>query len=317
MSAGLLARARGDACPVAQSIAAALGVEFYDAELGVHGKYRFDAQLGCLLYDQVHRVGLDQCLQQHDARPRLGHWRKTLAQNEHRAVLRQRFDRRPSFRPVRIENDQRIADATAQYAPDVMGLLGIEHETRTLQIGVDEQAGRCFSVSVHGEDLAVIDYSSSLKKALSIDPASGWLRKVARVPSPNADERPLACVPSLIVVHGISLPPGEFGGPWIDRLFTNDLPADAHHYFAGIAGLRVSSHVLIRRSGEIRQYVPFTSRAWHAGHSSWCGRPACNDYSIGIELEGTDTTPYEDAIPRTIDWLRQRPEAAEGREAQR
>jgi len=175
-----------------------------------------------------------------------------------------------------------------------MGLLGIEDELRTSQLGIDEQAGRRFPVSGHGEDLAVIDYSSSLKNALSIDPASGWLRKVAHVPSPNADERPLACVPSLIVVHAISLPPGEFGGPWIDRLFTNDLPADAHDYFAGIAGLRVSAHVLIRRSGEIRQYVPFTSRAWHAGHSSWCGRPACNDYSIGIELEGTDTTPYED-----------------------
>jgi len=139
-----------------------------------------------------------------------------------------------------------------------------------------------------------MDYSSSLETALSID-AQGWLRGVARVPSPNADERPPDSQPSLVVVHGISLPPGEFGGPWIDRLFTNSLPADAHEYFATIDKLRVSAHALVRRDGEIRQYVPFTRRAWHAGESSWCGRQRCNDFSIGIELEGTDEIPYEPA----------------------
>ena len=92
----------------------------------------------------------------------------------------------------------------------------------------------------------------------------------------------------LIVVHGISLPPGEYGGPWIDRLFTNSLPADAHPYFAQIAGLTVSSHLLIRRDGELVQYVPFHLRAWHAGASNYRGRERCNDFSIGIELEGTD-----------------------------
>ena len=127
-----------------------------------------------------------------------------------------------------------------------------------------------------------------------IDEESGWLVGVARVPSPNCDRRPADCLPSLIVVHGISLPPGEFGGPWIDRLFTNTLPRDGHEYFAGIADLRVSAHVLIRRDGELRQYVPFTARAWHAGESSYCGRTACNDFSVGIELEGTDDTPYAD-----------------------
>lgn len=100
-------------------------------------------------------------------------------------------------------------------------------------------------------------------------------------------------MPDLIVVHGISLPAGEFGGPWIDALFTNTLDPAAHPAFADLAGLRVSAHVLIRRNGELVQYVPFTRRAWHAGASSHCGRDCCNDFSVGIELEGTDSVPYE------------------------
>jgi AmpD protein len=128
-----------------------------------------------------------------------------------------------------------------------------------------------------------------------IDPETGWLDDVPRVPSPNCDARPVGCEPSLIVVHGISLPPGEFGGPWIDCLFTNTLPTGVHDYFAEIAHLRVSAHALIRRDGELRQYVPFTARAWHAGESNYCGRSACNDFSIGIELEGTDDSSYSAA----------------------
>jgi AmpD protein len=148
-----------------------------------------------------------------------------------------------------------------------------------------------------------------LDRALSIDD-EGWLSTVARLPSPNADARPAGCEASLIVVHGISLPPGEFGGPWIDQLFTNCLPAEEHEYFAGIAHLRVSAHVVIRRDGEIRQYVPFSARAWHAGESNWCGRQRCNDFSIGIELEGSDEIPYEDVqyaqLAAIISMLRQR-----------
>jgi N-acetyl-anhydromuramoyl-L-alanine amidase len=128
---------------------------------------------------------------------------------------------------------------------------------------------------------------------LAIDMDRGLLELARQEPSPNCDERPQGVEPDLIVVHGISLPPGEFGGPWIDQLFTNVLPHDAHPYFAEVAGLRVSSHLLIRRSGEIVQYVPFQLRAWHAGASSWGGRERCNDYSIGIELEGADHSPYE------------------------
>ena len=125
--------------------------------------------------------------------------------------------------------------------------------------------------------------------------ATGLLVGVRQVASPNQDERPAGMAVDLIVLHGISLPPGEFGGPWIDRLFTGSLPADAHPYFAQIAGARVSAHVLIRRDGTPVQYVPFGERAWHAGVSQHEGRNACNDFSIGIELEGTDELPYEAA----------------------
>jgi len=100
-------------------------------------------------------------------------------------------------------------------------------------------------------------------------------------------------VPELIVVHGISLPPGEFGGPWIEQFFTGTLPVQEHPYFKEIEGLKVSAHVLIRRGGAPVQFVSFNQRAWHAGVSSWRGRNACNDFSVGIELEGTDTLAYE------------------------
>jgi AmpD protein len=130
---------------------------------------------------------------------------------------------------------------------------------------------------------------------LRVDAASGRLLGARQVESPNCDDRPPGLAPELIVVHGISLPPGEFGGPWIDALFTNRLPADAHPYFATIADLRVSAHLLIHRDGAVVQYVPFNRRAWHAGQSAWRGRERCNDYSIGIELEGTDAAAYTSA----------------------
>ncbi|MGV3345579.1 1,6-anhydro-N-acetylmuramyl-L-alanine amidase AmpD [Enterobacteriaceae bacterium LUAb1] len=123
----------------------------------------------------------------------------------------------------------------------------------------------------------------------------GWIVGVRRTLSPHFDMRPQPTDPSLLVIHNISLPPGEFGGPWIDQLFTGTLNPDAHPFFAQIWQLRVSAHCLIRRDGEIVQYVPFHLRAWHAGRSCWQGREACNDFSIGIELEGTDTQPYTDA----------------------
>jgi AmpD protein len=120
----------------------------------------------------------------------------------------------------------------------------------------------------------------------------GWLDGARRVPSPNADERPPGTEVSLVVIHGISLPPGRFGGDAILRLFANRLDPGEHPSFATIAGLRVSSHFLIRRDGSLVQFVPCGERAWHAGASRWKGRERCNDFSIGIELEGTDERPY-------------------------
>jgi AmpD protein len=113
------------------------------------------------------------------------------------------------------------------------------------------------------------------------------------VDSPNQDERPAGCEISLVVLHSISLPPGEYGGDAIERLFTNRLDAAAHPYFAQIAPLKLSSHFLVRRDGELIQFVAPARRAWHAGVSSWRGRTRCNDFSVGIELEGTDDTPFE------------------------
>lgn len=126
-----------------------------------------------------------------------------------------------------------------------------------------------------------------------IDTNTGLLLQARQVSSPNVDARPVGTEPDLIIVHGISLPPGEYGGPWIDQLFTNQLLPDQHPYFKEIEGLKVSTHVLIRRDGELVQYAPFQQRAWHAGVSSYRGRERCNDYSVGIELEGTDDSPYE------------------------
>lgn len=128
---------------------------------------------------------------------------------------------------------------------------------------------------------------------MQVDLASGLMDGARQITSPNYDSRPAGVEPDLIVVHGISLPPGEFGGPWIDQLFTNTLPPEIHPYFAEVSSLRVSSHLVIARGGALTQYVSFTERAWHAGKSNYQGREACNDFSVGVELEGTDTQPYE------------------------
>jgi AmpD protein len=135
---------------------------------------------------------------------------------------------------------------------------------------------------------------------MRVDVSTGLLVGVKQVFSPFFDARPSGVVPDLIVLHGISLPPGDFGGPWIARLFTGNLPADSHPEFLERAGMRVSAHLLVRRDGAIEQYVSFAERAWHAGRSAWQGREACNDYSIGIECEGADEVPYEPAQYATL-----------------
>lgn len=127
-----------------------------------------------------------------------------------------------------------------------------------------------------------------------VDPLAGLIEGARFSPSPHCDARPPGTAVDLLVIHGISLPPGEFGGPWIEHLFLGRLPVEAHPYFRQIANPRVASHLLIRRDGELRQFVPFTRRAWHAGVSAFEGRAACNDFSIGIELEGADDVAYTD-----------------------
>ena len=114
------------------------------------------------------------------------------------------------------------------------------------------------------------------------------------MPSPNCDDRPAGVAVSLLIVHAISLPPGEYGGDAIERLFTNRLDPRAHPYFKAIAASKVSSHFLVRRNGELVQFVPVERRAWHAGVSSWRGREGCNDFSVGVELEGTEDGPFEE-----------------------
>lgn len=121
----------------------------------------------------------------------------------------------------------------------------------------------------------------------------GWLRGVRRIASPNFDARPEGAQVSLIVIHAISLPPDTFGGPGVVELFTNRLDPAADPYYATIHQLRVSAHFFVRRDGELIQFVPTEARAWHAGASRWRGRERCNDFSIGIELEGCDTVPFE------------------------
>ena len=131
--------------------------------------------------------------------------------------------------------------------------------------------------------------------AFTVDRSTGLMQGARQVPSPHRDVRPAGAAVELLVIHGISLPPGEFGGPWIERLFLGQLPKDAHPYFAEVADLKVSAHLLIRRDGELLQFVPLHERAWHAGVSRYQGREACNDFSIGIELEGGDEIAYAPA----------------------
>ncbi len=133
--------------------------------------------------------------------------------------------------------------------------------------------------------------------------AAGRVDAARYFASPNCDDRPPGETITLLVIHNISLPPGEFGGDGILRLFANELDCDAHPSYRSLAGLRVSAHFLIRRSGELLQFVPCSKRAWHAGASSWRGRSRCNDFSIGIELEGTDDTLYTEPQYRVLSQL--------------
>lgn len=206
-----------------------------------------------------------------------------------------------------VEQSDRIARTETENAQHVPGCRLAERE----QAAGDERNGRMDARNLHAGIIAdPVPATAVIRSArpgglpyagravnevlpLRVLIPTGILQGARQVASPNWDSRPRGVDPELIVVHGISLPPGEFGGPYIDRLFTNTLDPAAHPCFADIAGLRVSSHLLIRRDGEIVQYVPLHGRAWHAGPSRFAGREACNDFSIGIELEGADDVAYE------------------------
>ena len=134
----------------------------------------------------------------------------------------------------------------------------------------------------------------------TIDRKQGLVEPARQCASPNQDARPDGAAVDLVVLHGISLPPGQFGGPEIEQLFSNKLDWDSHDYFDQIRGFEVSAHLLIRRNGELVQFVPFAARAWHAGESCFRGQTNCNDHSIGIELEGEDATGYDDRQYATL-----------------
>jgi AmpD protein len=139
----------------------------------------------------------------------------------------------------------------------------------------------------------------TISAPLALD-ALGWLSAARQLPSPNCDARPEGMAVELVVIHNISLPPGVFDGDAVIELFTNRLDWDAHPYYQGIRGIKVSAHFFIRRDGSLIQFVPCTQRAWHAGVSSWQQRECCNDFSIGIELEGSDDQPFTEAQYATL-----------------
>jgi AmpD protein len=132
------------------------------------------------------------------------------------------------------------------------------------------------------------------------DPDTGLIEGIPFIPSPNFDERPQGAAPEVLVVHAISLPPGQFGGEDVERFFCNQLDCATHSFYPEIEGLRVSAHLFIRRNGQVVQFVPLTKRAWHAGESECEGRDDVNSFSIGIELEGCDELPFEDAQYETL-----------------
>lgn len=138
---------------------------------------------------------------------------------------------------------------------------------------------------------------------MNVDTQTGLVQGTRYIPSPNCDDRPAGTNIEVLVIHAISLPPGHFGGPGIEQLFSNRLNPEEHPYYKEIQGLEVSAHLLIRRDGEICQFVPLYRRAWHAGQSCCEGRSRVNDFSIGVELEGADDVPFEDAQYRALTTL--------------
>lgn len=168
------------------------------------------------------------------------------------------------------------------------------HKTRFGEFSSYLQTFRCWRQRHAARGLTGRD------SCLSFTIADGWLQPATHIPSPNFDRRPPGSVIDLLVIHNISLPPGAYGGGCIHKLFCNSLDCSLHPYFAKLRDLKVSSHLLIERGGHTTQFVSFADRAWHAGQSAYAGRSRCNDFSIGIELEGTDEEAYTDEQYRSL-----------------
>ena len=217
------------------------------------------------------------------------------------------------FAAIAVEKHQFIAAARAQHLDQMSpGIDRQLHDAPGFQSGLDEHTGqphascpqslaRTAFISPRFSHMLTDEPGVHGLGSLQVDLDSGLLRGARHVASPNCDARPPGIETDLIVVHGISLPPGEFGGPWIERLVHQHPAASTCTSISREIGpMRVSSHLVVARDGEVTQYVKFTDRAWHAGRSSYEGREACNDFSVGVELEGTDTLPYEPVQYRVL-----------------
>lgn len=289
----LLAGADRDLLPVYDLPARPCGVEPHDASFAFVWANRRDAQFCGFLNQQVHALFAADSLKQRHAQCRFGSGVAAGFDCQRYSLARDRFDPRVELEALAVEHDDRITLSQPQNLADVRDRVAGELDLRVRPQPHVAEYSWCHRGII--ELRAAMTYFGYRSGVFRVNAESGLVDGVRHVSSPNFDDRPPDCQPELIIVHGISLPPGEFGGPWIDKLFTNSLDPGAHPYFGEIADARVSTHLLIERSGDVVQYVPVNKRAWHAGESCFCERERCNDFSIGIELEGTDTLAYADA----------------------
>ncbi len=299
-----------DGPPVRKATLGAGGIEPDLAAGGEDGTNGGGAEFDRFLEHPFHARGARDRGHKRDREPRFGFVAQGLADDNGRARAG-RGEPRAVFVALAVEDEQRGAPRETQHAGEAMGLVARQFsfiargDARQVNSGeklhdggycaTADRAVRQFRSPANKITVAPVEDERTVRAEYTNVDAEGWLAGARHRASPHCDERPADARITLVVVHGVSLPPGEFGGPWVEDFFTGRLDYRAHDYFASIRELRVAPHLLIRRDGEVVQFVSFVRRAWHAGRSSWRGREACNDYSIGIELEGSDTVPYTDA----------------------
>ena len=301
--AALLGSAGGDPEPVFTPSRCPLSGDSHDAAFAAQREDGRNAQFGGFLNHEIHFLSAANALHKNDPQRGLSVSRSGFAHTDVQAPCCGTVNTRGVVMAIVMKKDHDIARLQTQYAAEmVRRATGNENRLSGTQrlrminagnwhVGIIHQPEQSWAACPSDAQGPVL---VSIATMTGIDPKSGIVKAARHLQSPNCDERPAGCQPELIVVHSISLPPGDFGGPWIDRFFTNCLDHNAHPYFQEISSLKVSAHLLIRRDGEVVQYVPLCMRAWHAGESCFDGRDCCNDFSIGIELEGMDELPYED-----------------------